>query len=58
MTHYNAITNEIMLCLAIYPCILFQTLCVYENSEGLSSATNPKPEGLPSHCLLMCMICV
>ena len=25
---------------------------VYENSEGLSSATNPKPKGLPSHCLL------
>ena len=24
----------------------------HENSEGLSSATNPKPKGLPSHCLL------
>ena len=22
-------TNEIMLCLAIYPCILFQTVCVH-----------------------------
>ena len=27
------------------------TICVHENSEGLSSATNPKPKGLPSHCL-------
>ena len=25
---------------------------LHERSKGLSSATNPKPEGLPSHCLL------
>ena len=24
----------------------------HENSESLSSATNPKPKGIPSHCLL------
>ena len=26
---------------------------IHENSEGLSSATYPKPKGLPSQCLLM-----
>ncbi len=25
---------------------------VYENSVGLSSTTDPKPKGQPSHCLL------
>ena len=25
---------------------------MHENSEGLSSATYPKPNGLPSQCLL------
>ena len=25
---------------------------LHENSEALSSATNPKPKGLPSYCLL------
>ena len=24
---------------------------LHENSEGLSFATNPKPKGLPSHCM-------
>ena len=28
-------------------------VAIHENSEGLSSATNPKPKGLPSHCLLI-----
>ena len=25
---------------------------IHENSVGLSSTTNPKPKGQPSHCLL------
>ena len=31
---------------------IFLVQRLHENSEGLSSATNPKPKGLPSHCLL------
>ena len=30
----------------------FKKQDIYENSEGLSSAANPKPKGLLSHCLL------
>ena len=33
--------------------ILAFILYIYEHeNSGLSSATNPKPKGLPSHCLL------
>ena len=55
------ITTYMYMYLLLYTYILYvySVYCSFhENSGGLSSATNPKPKGLPSHCLVLNLLTI